>query len=340
MDIILAFWYNFLGDTMKKSIKIKFVDFWDTFNYKSFYIYQYLMKEYNVEISDTPEYIIYSTHGYEHLKYNCIRIFFTIENFRPNFNHCDYAIGFDYITFEDRYIRCPIYLLFDNYLKIFKIAENKHLDKKNLKIKSKFCNMVVTNGLNIDRINFFHKLSEYKQVDSGGKLLNNVGGPVKSKLKFQKNYKFSLAFENSSSNGYTTEKIIDCFAAGGIPIYWGDPLVEEVFNKKAFINGNCFKNYDELIEFIKKVDNNDKLYLKYIEEPMLNNKKYLNEEHVKINKFISHIFDQDISIAKRRCDDNHFVIQEKKYYLLSDKIVKMIRPILKLKTIIKNKLIK
>lgn len=323
-----------------KKIKINFVDFWDSFNYQNFYIYKILSKKYDVEISDNPDYIFYSSHGYEHLKYNCIRIFFTIENIRPNFNHCDYAIGFDYINFEDRYLRCPIYLLFDNYLELFKIAENKHLNKENFRIRKKFCNMVCSNGLNSERIKFYKLLNEFKQTDSGGRLLNNVGGPVKSKLDFQKQYKFSIAFENSSSKGYTTEKIIDCFASGGIPIYWGDTLIQNIFNEKAFINGNNFNNYNDLIDYIKKVDNDDKLYISYIKEPMLKDKNYLSKEHKKLKDFIYNIFDANLQDASRRCDDNHFVIQEKKYYLLSDKIVKIIKPMLKLKTNIKNKLIK
>lgn len=322
---------------LKKTIKIKFVDFYS--NYKENYIYRLLNEKYNIEISDNPDYIICSQWGYDHLKYNCIRIFYTGENLRPNFNHFDYAIGFDNITFEDRYLRVPIYLMIDKYMTIYKSAEKKHLNNENYKIRDKFCNMVVTNGLNKERIDFFHNLSEYKKVDSGGKLLNNVGGPVDSKLEFQKQYKFSLAFENSISNGYTTEKIIDAFAAGGIPIYWGDPLIENIFNSKAFINANKFKTNKKLIDYIKKVDNDDYLYMNYIKEPMLINDNYLMEEQEKINKFIYNIFDQDIRMAKRR-SDGHFVLQEKKGLILVDKIINISRPILKFKSNIKNKLVK
>lgn len=321
---------------MKKTINIKFVDFYS--NYKENFIYKILNEKYNIVISENPDYVICSQWGYEHLKYDCIRIYYTGENLRPNFNYFDYAIGFDYINFEDRYLRVPNYLIFDQYLSIFKIAEKKHLNK-NLKIEKKFCNMVVSNGLNGERIKFFHELSKYKQVDSGGKLLNNVGGPVKSKLEFQKKYKFSLAFENSVSNGYTTEKIVDAFASGGIPIYWGDPLVEKVFNKKAFINANNFKSNKELVKYIKKVDNDHELYMKYIKEPMLNNENYLAKEQEKIKYFIYNIFDQDLEKAKRRCD-SHFVLQEKKGLMIINRIINISRPILKLKSNIKNKLVK
>lgn len=321
-----------------KTIKIKFVDFGTSFEKEGFYIYQYLLKKYNVIISDEPDYLFFSSFGYEHLKYNCIRIFYTGENARPNFNHCDYAIGFDYIEFEDRYIRFPLFLAFDAYRNIFKIACEKHLDTNNLKIRNKFCNMVCSNGLNSERIRFFKELNTYKQVDSGGKLLNNVGGPVKSKLEFQKNYKFSLAFENSKSNGYSTEKIIDAFASGGIPIYWGDSRITEVFNEKAFINSNQFHSTEEVIAFIKKVDENDDIYLSYIKEPMLLNKDYLKTSEKKLNKFLDNIFEQSINKARRR-SECQFAEQEKKYYLLADRIVKFISPFLKLKGKIKNKLV-
>ena len=79
-----------------------------------------------------------------------------------------------------------------------------------------------------------------------------------------KNYKFSLAFENSSTNGYCTEKIIQAFAAGTIPIYWGDkhnPTGGGI-NKKSFININDYNDFDNALETIKILDNNDEQYLK------------------------------------------------------------------------------
>ena len=324
---------------MKKDIKIKFVDFWNGFNYEDFYIYKLLTSKYNVIISDYPDYIFYSVSGYNHLKYDCIRIFYTGENIRPNFNHCDYAMAFDYISFEDRYLRLPIYLALYRYLEIFEIALDKHYNEDNFKIREKFCNMVVSNSLGDERLSFFKKLSDYKQVDSGGKTFNNVGGPVESKLEFQKKYKFSMAFENSSSNGYTTEKLVDAFASGGIPIYWGDPLVTNIFNPKAFINANNFINEIELIEFIKKMDTNDTLYLEFIKQPVLNDNDYLKKEQEKIENFIYKIFDEESSKAKRRSESLQ-VIQEKRSLMLVERILNLARPLLKIKSKIKNKLVK
>lgn len=78
----------------------------------------------------------------------------------------------------------------------------------------------------------------YKKVDSGGKYKNNIGKPVENKRDFQMTHKFVIAFENTSTRGYTTEKIIGAYAAGAVPIYWGDPDVAMTFNTKSFINCN------------------------------------------------------------------------------------------------------
>lgn len=323
---------------MKKKLKIKFVDFNNP--YDDCYIYQYLNKKYDLEICDDPDYIICSNLGYNYLKYDCIRIFYTGENICPNFNFFDYAIGFENLNFSDRYIRIPIYFIFDKYKTILKIAEEKHLNKNNFKKREKFCNMVCSNGLNKYRISFFKKLSNYKKVDSGGKILNNVGGPVENKLEFQKKYKFSIAFENSSHDGYVTEKIIDAYASGGIPIYWGkDRNLKKIFNEKSFIYREDFNSDEELIEYVKKVDNDDDLYFKYIKEPMLVDDKYVANEFIKLDNFLDNIFNQPIKDAYRR-NNGHFVDQEKKGLLIVNKIINVCRPFLRFKSKIKNLIIK
>lgn len=48
-------------------------------------------------------------------------------------------------------------------------------------------------------------------------------------------YMFSVAIENASYSGYFTEKIIDCFATGTIPIYYGDPDIGTIFNENGII---------------------------------------------------------------------------------------------------------
>ena len=109
----------------------------------------------------------------------------------------------------------------------------------------------------------FEELNKYKRVDSGGRYLNNIGRPegVRDKFAFQSEHKFSLTFENSAHLGYTTEKLLQGFSAGTIPIYWGDPAVENCFNPKAFINisGNNAVSYTHLDVYKRQV-----LYCLYV----------------------------------------------------------------------------
>ena len=93
-----------------REIKIKFVDFWPVFDYLKSDFYKILCKKYKIIISDTPDYIFYSVFGHEHLNYECIRIFYTGENIIPDFNICDYGIGFsNELKFNDRYLRTVSY---------------------------------------------------------------------------------------------------------------------------------------------------------------------------------------------------------------------------------------
>lgn len=51
-------------------------------------------------------------------------------------------------------------------------------------------------------------------------------------------YRFALVFENKLVPGYVTEKIVNAFLAGCIPIYWGSRSVLDIFNPDSFIFAN------------------------------------------------------------------------------------------------------
>lgn len=166
---------------------------------------------------NNPDYVFYSVFGCEHIKYDCIRIFYTAENCRADFNFCDYAITFDYLEYEDRHFRYPFYLRDYDFSKL---ESSKECDR--VQFDRKFCSFVVSNGKADElRSKVFEALNSYKRVDSAGLYKNNVGFYVKDKIAFLREYKFNICFENSYTNGYVTEKIIHAKAANTIPIYWG-----------------------------------------------------------------------------------------------------------------------
>ena len=134
----------------------------------------------------------------------------------------------------------------------------------------------------------------------GGKFDNNVGGIVKDKIKFLSSYKFSIAMENTNGDGYVTEKIIDSFLSGTIPIYYGNYMVEELINPKTFILIKGTKDIEEKINFIKEIDNNNTLYKQIIKEKVLIDEKIDEKFEQNILNFIDHIFEQNKYQAKRR----------------------------------------
>ena len=86
----------------------------------------------------------------------------------------------------------------------------------------------------IELNDLFKRLEKYKFVHSGGELFNNSGENTENKSLFIRNSKFNIACENESYPGYTTEKILEAFLAGCIPVYWGNPEIALEFNEKAY----------------------------------------------------------------------------------------------------------
>lgn len=92
-------------------------------------------------------------------------------------------------------------------------------------------------------------------IDNLGSLIsgNCFGGgynKIPYKLEGLKDYRFHIVIENSRSCGYFTEKIIDCFATGTVPIYWGDPLIGEIFDTSGMI---IFRDIDHLSQIVNEI---------------------------------------------------------------------------------------
>lgn len=142
-------------------------------------------------------------------------------------------------------------------------------------IQEFFCNFIQANPCSY-RVEFLGKLMEYRRVECCGPVgynndsLDGFGhGTLRSyqaKQRFQNRCKFTIAFENCHVPGYNSEKITDAFVAGSVPIYSGDPHIEEVFNPKAIINVDRFESWDAAIDHIKEVDQNPDLYQSYLNE--------------------------------------------------------------------------
>jgi alpha(1,3/1,4) fucosyltransferase len=259
-------------------IKLNFSDMWPTFHKLDNYFVRLLSKKYKIKISNVPDILIYGCYGQTHKRYDCVKINYISENYRPQFSECDYAISFDYPERSERNYRLPLYALYrENSIKELTLSYDDAQVGAIMKHKPKFCCMVVSNEKAPERIEFFNKLSKYKKVDSGGKVLNNVGGPVKDKIAFIRDYRFVITFENSTYPGYTTEKIVDGFLANSIPIYWGNEVIGREFNSNTFINVHDFDSYDHVIDKIIELEESPEQYVEYIQKSkFLYGKPYIN----------------------------------------------------------------
>ena len=89
-----------------------------------------------------------------------------------------------------------------------------------------------------------------------------------------KDYRYVIVIENCQYRGYFTDKIIDCFATGCIPIYWGNPDMAELFDKKGFYTWNTMDELQQILNKISIDDYNSKL-------------PYIQENYSKFREFAS-----------------------------------------------------
>ena len=78
-------------------------------------------------------------------------------------------------------------------------------------------------------------------------------GNIQSKRPILEQYKFSLCFENSTHPGYLTEKVLDAFFAGSVPVYLGNPAVLSIIPEEAFIDYRFFTDYESLYAYMRKM---------------------------------------------------------------------------------------
>lgn len=230
---------------MLKTVKIKFQNGLDFLTAKA-EILNGLNTLFDFRESENPDFIVFGPYGNDiPEKGNYTRIAYFCENVKPDFSCCEWAFG---IPFEEMINR-------SNYKRIqWHGFDPKNLIKPTetdtesiLNEKTKFCNFLYSNPIHY-REAFFKQLNKYKKVDAPGSSMNNMpgidhlcpGNKWDVKRSFLKDYKFTIAFENETFPGYQTEKLYDAMLAGSLPIYFGDPNIDLVFNTKSFVHARDY----------------------------------------------------------------------------------------------------
>lgn len=213
------------------------------------------------------------------------------ENMRPSFHGYDYSLSFDYDTYGGKNFRLPLWwsrLAWDGFeQKPRRVGANNHgyeplipistltrPRKLDMQQKTKFCALIAGNPEGL-RVNLFKSISQYKQVDGYG---NMFGRALRgSKFDILPQYKFCLCPENSIYDGYVTEKLIDAYAGGCVPIYSGDMSVIDDFNDGAFLNYQAARNMEYFVRKVQLWDEDLVIYRSTYQQPLLTKEPSLNE---------------------------------------------------------------
>lgn len=157
--------------------------------------------------------------------------------------------------------------------------------------KKRFCAFVVRNGGNNVRNQFVRLLSQtYKPVDCAGPFMNTMPNGATAPedqrvygdryLAFLQSYKFVVCFENCSQPANLTEKLLNAWMSGAVPIYWGCPGVLEWLNPKAFLylEDTSLSSMVRLIRRIQELDEDAEKYLAIQREPLIAPEKGIPDE--------------------------------------------------------------
>tara|TARA_R100000322_G_scaffold122976_1_gene80095 strand:- start:1906 stop:3381 length:1476 start_codon:yes stop_codon:yes gene_type:complete len=111
--------------------------------------------------------------------------------------------------------------------------------------KSKSVNMLFSNKTTTSGHRLRHEIANtIDEIDLFGSGCNK---PFDSKEEVLAPYMFSIVIENTKLDNYFSEKILDCFATGTIPIYWGSSSVCKNFNCNGIL---MFNTIDQLREIL------------------------------------------------------------------------------------------
>ncbi len=250
-----------------RPLRIAYSDFMPAERPESWPALRLLAQSRPVDFSDFEEadLLLYSDFGERHWDFKGLKVYVTGENMLPDFEQCDLAFTPLEVPDDPRAVRLPYYAQVLPALGSLVRPAGKEAGAHSR--RDKFCCFVASNPRGQERNAFFRKLNRRTRVDSGGRHFNNTGTRLLDKRAFLSGFRMNLAFENSRSPGYITEKLVEALLAGCIPIYWGAPDVDRDFNPRCMINVSDFKNFDEAIDHILAVDANDAASRAILDEP-------------------------------------------------------------------------
>ena len=171
---------------------------------------------------------------------------------------CVYSFSYDFI--KENHSKFDFIITHQDFLSIFpnviilpQWCTWIYPEKQNLYKKNKVISIIASNKKDTDGQRLRHEIIEsYRDKTNidifGGLTSGNIGyKPIIDKSEGLSDYAFSIVIENSKSNFYFTEKLIDCFVTGTIPIYWGCNRVENFFDKRGFFTFEKIEDLENIL---------------------------------------------------------------------------------------------
>ena len=218
-----------------------------------------------------------------------VNIFYTGENERPPYGNWDAYLSFDLHDYQGKNAYLPLWWITCTdvagpntapYLNE-PVSVNALMSKREVRFeeRSKFCVAFIGKAYPF-RMQALSLISNIENVEVYGAIARK---DVSSKFKASKDFRFVFAFENDLFPGYVTEKVIEAWATGAIPLYWGsDPL--NYINPGAMINLSDFSSFQDFLARVAEVNGNKTLWEQIASQPILLKKPDLSEASFVLNK--------------------------------------------------------
>jgi hypothetical protein len=280
-------------------LKIWFTDFWPEWKDEDF-ITPILSKHFEVVLDrNKPDVLFHSIFNRmsDTPNYKCKKVLILAENWRPSQFKSDYSISFD--PHSQTNFRLPLWQI---YLLLWPHLKDRLYNRLNYKEEQfeRWCAFTVSNPSNFMRNSAYQMLNDYKRVHSYGKaFMNDVSlqkategrywRDAKDEFLLKHPHKFMITYENTPYRYYCTEKLMDAFLVGSLPIYWGDTKVAEDWNKDAFIDVTRGD-----VNIVKDIDKDIKRFKTIYEQPV-----FTEEQKKKLEANLSNFENWVINIIKK-----------------------------------------
>lgn len=195
----------------------------------------------------------------------------TFENRRPPSSLYQRTLSFDVDSFSGSNHYFPLWVSYIDFLESEgkwvrhkvnqkELMQARVLDDRNRKFACAFIN-------NPDpvRLRAIEMLRKIGPVDVFGRF---SGRYVSDKIGKSQDYKFSVCFENDLYPGYVTEKPLEAWLGGTLPLYWGDD-VENYLCSSAIINFKSYNRLTDFVDYVALLKSNEDLFAFHFEQPLL-----------------------------------------------------------------------